>query len=988
MDGNGQVCSLSVFLTGEDFMGFSSFYYDFKEERQIRNWTVLSESGDGSDKVLRGSIELPPGHYFLIWNDLSCSVKQPFLIKKINGMNPADGERFFVSPGRARSGHAFEHAGGMFFVETEVVFYSMQLEQFAMQIVPGWQDCNFAENYHRDFSTQEIPIRLTEMHEPDRSGFYAGTGRKDMPGRFGFICNSGLLDCAMTRFGVINKMFLCGHPRYRKPYAWSFGVVPEKEINSEATQENLFVNHITASWRRNGTTLTYSTAMPGIVIENSENRATLSKLEFAGNYQYIMTSRETVSLDAFRCNMPENFLILFGCTDFPDIPLLLIFDRKVQSLEIKRLATGQLSSLSFRGVGRMTVMSLYGFKAFAPISPEDDAFRKEAITRAMFWSRACLAYPIRIREYFRNDVPNDRTEIIQKTEYKYFPDAWNSSPQKISLLPPVLPLSGETLPDSWTDLQFPTKYGPLYAYAGDTLTYSLRLISGYRKYPLRVDGSEAEAKLEETLDEFFDFEAKFPDNVQSYAYPGAILESYAYCAGMFNFMPPERRKFLAETLAKRMKLASDPNRTYTLLLTHHAQLLTRNPETDEIYRYYMSGTIPRFENMRNIVERIEPLTGEKYNICYLNVAMLSGGELPDGSEKSIASYPLYYMENDWGIGITMQMLYTAALVSGDYSAIRKNWKSLKKIYHYFDVFHDWACMGAGYAEKARTWIEGANFGAFTSYPILAKAAGDTEEYEYSLYLGAKMLALCMARPFAGPYFADAYGVERWLGNHTFQDEYHRGHNFQYVPSDLGAKRIRRLGISLLTTDAVYPELFDSFRKSSPQKSQEYFDSYRKAFRNGFNIKHPLDYTYLIVNDALDEKQPVDEVKKSMNQAIAEERFLTRWHDIHRFENFLPGTWLESQILAWLEMRKQPLWLEDWMGIRITDAVWHASEKKAIIQLEKSDDTPITLRIGTRSFDFTADLDGIPVSFRPDSFNGAAEFQLAKAGKLTISFNKR
>ncbi len=966
-------------------MGLSSFYYDFKAERQIRNWVVQSEPGDGAAKILRGAVELPPGRYFLLWNDLACSRQQPCLIRKINGRNPEEGEHFFVSPGRARSGRAFEHAGGTFSVEAEVEFHSLPPEQFTMWIVPGWEECRSAENYRRTFSSPETPVSLAELPVPDHSGFRAGAGRKEMPGRFGFFCSSGLLDCAMTRFGVINKMFLCGHPRYRKPYAWSFGVIPEEEINSETPPENLFVNHAAASWRRNGTTLTFSIAMPGVVVENSDDNATLSKLEFAGNYQYLMTSRETVSLDRFPCEMPENFLILFGCTDFPDVPLLLIFDRKVQAVDIRRLPTGQISSLSFRGVGRMTVMSLYGFRAFEPLSPDDDAFRKEAVSRARFWSRACMAYPIRIREYFRNDLSEDRTEIVQKTQYRCFSDAWNTAPLEISLLPPVLPLSGEPLPEGWTDLHFPTKYGPLYAYAGDTLTYPLRLISRYRKYPLRKDGSEAEAKLSETLKEFFDFEARFPDSIQSYAYPGAVLESYAYCAGMFNFMPPERRDFLAKTLAERMKLACDPGRTYTLLLTHHAKLMKENPETDEVYRYYMSGTIPRFENMRNMVERTEPLTGEKYNICYLNVSMLSSGELPDGTEKSISSYPLLYMENDWGIGITMQMLYTAALVSGDYSAVRKNWDSLKKTFRYFDVFHDWACMGAGYAEKGRTWIEGANFGAFTSYPVLAEASGDTEEYEYSLYLGAKMLALCLARPFAGPYFADAYGVERWLGNHVFQDEYLRGHNFQYVPDDLGAERIRRFGISLLTTDAVYPELFDSFRKSSPRKAGEYFDAYRRAFRNGFNIKHLTDYTYLIVNDAMDEEQSAEEVRKSMHQAIAEGRFLTRWHDIHRFENFLPGTWLEAQILAWLEMREQPVWLENWKGMRILDAVWHASGKKAVIRLEKSEDIPMLLRIGVRSFDFAADLDGRPVPFRQDSLNGAAEIPIPGAGTLTLSF---
>ena len=85
------------------------------------------------------------------------------------------------------------------------------------------------------------------------------------------------------------------------------------------------------------------------------------------------------------------------------------------------------------------------------------------------------------------------------------------------------------------------------------------------------------------------------------------------------------------------------------------------------------------------------------------------------------------------------------------------------------------------------------------------------------------------------------------------------------------------------------------------------------------------------------------------------------------------------------LKARPDWLEDWKGMRILDAVWHAPEKKAVIRLEKSDDIPMLLRIGTRTFDFTAELDGRPVAFRQDVLNGAAEFPLPAAGTLTLAF---
>ena len=121
------------------------------------------------------------------------------------------------------------------------------------------------------------------------------------------------------------------------------------------------------------------------------------------------------------------------------------------------------------------------------------------------------------------------------------------------------------------------------------------------------------------------------------------------------------------------------------------------------------------------------------------------------------------------------------------------------------------------------------------------------------------------------------------------------------------------------------------------------DKFRSKMDTPF-MTHKNDRSYLLVNDALDPLVPEELVRKNLASTIKTGKLLTQWHDINRFENNMPERYLESQIIAWLEMRSHCLYLEDWHGVRIMDAAWDPEKKKAVITLKYLDESAF-LRCG-------------------------------------------
>lgn len=933
-----------------------NYYYNFDGEIQLADWKICKNNPDGSLLIVCETELEKDADKILLWSKNPPGRSGNARVLEINGIPVREKTGFYIGNHAERQGIRLSFHAGKNRIEVVVMPGSGEIGNFRMQLIDILPPVELKE-YFCELPEQEREV-FSEVSPISSGNMMPGAGHKPYPGRFGFVKGTGLLDCSMHAFGKISKMYLCGDPETKVPWAWGYSLIQEESTDTAegAAGEKYDVSPLALRWKRNNTEYLCSTAYPGIVTKcPNQPFLKVSELTFAGNYQYILTSGEVASTGRFSGNMPENWLLLFGSTEYPDLPLLLIADCQPEKVEFLRNSENRLTEVRLYGCSRLTTLTPFGFEPLAPCLPTDEKFLADAVLRCRFWAGASLAIPTVCREYYCNDHEKQEVRIVQKFEYEEFTDSRNTAALYLAPLPPAAGLDRESVTASGAmDFRFPTKYGPMSGWIGRNSEYTLKMVYPYRKFPLKQDDSQAEKLLLQDLENYFEFQSRFPDNVRSYAYSGAILEGYAFTGTLFNFMPEKKRDLLAKILPRRMELACDPDGKYTSLLTEWGHLFRTSPERDETEKYYKGKSIKQME-MYNFYERKEPFSGVEYILSYLNCSMLFSGELKTGTREEVLNYPVPCIENDWGAGIFLYMLYLSSLISGDYSAARKNWDVLKKIFSYFEYYHDWACMGAGYAEKACTWVEGAGFGAFTAYTNLARAAGDQEAAEQAVYLTAKLLVLDKVRFLAGPYFANLYHVEPWYGCLFFQEEYDLYRNFQSVPKEAALsprERIRRGSLHAFVTEGLYPELFDASRTSSPEAHRKIMDHFREAYGGGFDAEKPpqgrlqCDFSYLLVNDVLDPSVPPEQTKKLIGQAKACRKLMEQWHDVHRFENNTPADYLASQLTAWLEMREHPLWLEHWEDVRIHSAQWHQDSKVAEIEIEITGKNPF-IRCGMR-----------------------------------------
>ena len=110
-----------------------------------------------------------------------------------------------------------------------------------------------------------------------------------------------------------------------------------------------------------------------------------------------------------------------------------------------------------------------------------------------------------------------------------------------------------------------------------------------------------------------------------------------------------------------------------------------------------------------------------------------------------------------------------------------------------------------------------------------------------------------------------------------------------------------------------------------------------------------------------------------------------WRGIHIFSRVLPENYLRCQLLAWLEMRKHPLWLEHWEDVRIVSAQWHPDPKTAEIEIELTDNDPL-ICCGIRDLPSFCRLNGREIS--PEKTGGGTLlFRPEVPGILSIGFSQ-
>ena len=982
--------------------GDHKFYYDFDAEVKLENWDVVQLEQHRA--VLQCKITISEGFYIFL---APCASFLPQLKKfSVNGesLSVEKSQAVYVHSSFARYGIDCRLKPGVNVLSAEIslpgdgkfdpakLFFSLiraEEPPVPLKITRGMHTIPAAP-YHRDRS------------DIDASGWNPGVGHKNGPGRFGFSKGDGLLDCAMPSLGIVDKMFLCGQEKYRKPYRWNYSLLPEgMELHGSyepndcgIEKDEIEVNPLSVRWsaehRGKRFSCTYSLGSPAILCENETRVMRLSNLRFAGNYQSVLIPRkegieETALDDADIAGMAENWILLFNSTEFPACPLMLVFDHNPETMEIRRDDSGRLTSINFTDCSRMLSCTPFGIERFDP----GKMAVTDAVRRCRFWSRALLAYPVRCREYFQLDEKQEKVTILQKFEYRYLEDTWGTEPLELAPFPPPLSICGTAECKDAADFEFPTKYGHLRGRIGCWSEYTLPFMPVERKFPLRDEHSSIPDLLREGMDKYQRVASAFGPDKVSYPYAGAILEPYALASTMSFFMNGPDRDFLRGHLSECLAAALNVDAVSDYTVIDWGEMMRDQPDHEGVLKVYRD---PKKKHMMlcNWYDRVEPFTGAKFKICYLNVYFFSSGAIKTASREEILNLKIPLIENDWGVGLTFYYIYLSSLATGSFKEVRKNWDLLKQVYSFFDLMHDWACLGTGYSDNGITWVEGANYGLFPTYIRMAEAAHDPEAHDFGIYNAAKQLALRLAIMRASQiYFPQYFETEPWFCSKHFHEEANPDKAFQNVPN-LFEDRLRIDAAYSFTTEGLYPEAYAALRKFGRDTYRAVMDRLEHALLNGldnpgFRWGIIQQFAGMMIDHALDSQCSEERFMALLDAGLEKDLVMKAWRGIHIFSRVLPENYLRCQLLAWLEMRKHPLWLEHWEDVRIVSAQWHSDQKTAEIEIELTDKNPL-IRCGIRESPAICRLNGREISPEKTG-SGTFLFRPDVSGILAIGFSQ-
>lgn len=991
--------------------GDHRYYYNFKTETELKNWQILSRDEEHLtlSSVIAGMegdfvflAPCPPAPYPAPHHRTMPRLKA----LRVNGISfPAlKSQAMYVHEEFCRYGIDISLQPGENILIAEMVLPEngvVNLEKLSFSLIPAEKALPKPQ-----FKQKKHIFQFREYQRDDSAfstvGWQAGTGRENSPGRFGFSKGDGLLDCAMPALGIVDKMFLCGQPKYQKPYRWSYSLLPEgmglhssyEPCDTGIEKDSVTINHLHVCWStdHNGQkfSCTYSLASPGILTENESGTMRLSGLRFAGNYQSILIPRtgfvEEASLDdAEISGMAENWILLYDSTEFPDVPLLLVFDRNPSGMKILRGKNGRLESVCFDGTPLMFSSTPFGIQRFEPGAMPVE----EAVRRCRFWSRAFLAYPVKCCDYFQLDESAEKVTIRQKFEYRYVTDAWGTEPLELAPVPPPVTLCGTAELDSVMDFAFPTKYGNFCGRIGSWSDYRLPFMPLTRKFPLRDSASTIPETLREGFEPYRNLVSFFDKKRISYPYAGALLEPFSMVSSMLFFMDDKEREFLLKQLDERMELVLDKDVSSDYTVIDWSVMMSLNPDHDAVIRQY-EDPAKKHIFLKNWYDRKEPFTGVQFTICYLNLYFFSDNVIKEGSREEIFNLKVPLIENDWGAGLTFYYIYLAALATGSFREIRKHWDLVKKVYSFFDLMHDWACMGTGYSDNGITWVEGANYGLFPAYIRMAEAVGDSESRAFGIYNAAKQLALRLAvMKSSQKYFPEYFDVEPWYNTKFFHEESNPNLAFQNVPV-VTEQKIRPDSIYNFTTEGIYPETYLAMRRFGGEKYSDIFNRFMESTRKPDQTVRKRawwemqQYTAMLIDKALDENCPPEDFHAALAFGLQSEKVIRSWRGIHIFSRALPENYFFCQLLAWMEMRDHKLWLEHWEEMRISSAVW--KEDHGEIEFRNCSGAPMRLECGVREMPSEVYLNDREIPFRVLR-SGVIEIRPENEGKLQIFFRK-
>ena len=778
----------------------------------------------------------------------------------------------------------------------------------------------------------------TLRSKPDLTGFIPGAGAAFKSiGRFGFTKGDGLLDYSMPVFGTIAKPYIYGFPHYRKNRMWQISVLPDDLIPS-GNQKKIFKpgrdeaveadwSHVT--WRQKDFTLNYTIHSGELLIETPRRELQLSQLKGSTACRRIVLPLhgKTVSrpddAGVFYDRetdgpLSENWILFYGANEFPEVPVQLIVRTSPQKIIVERIPGNKARRITvlFDEPLQWSMLTFpFGFEVFDPVDFDDDELER-GIRLCRRRSLTALARITGCREYYK--IEHDRIRVIQQFEHKIYTDSFGTKPLFCAVIPPLVPLahSGcdkiEAEPDA-VPLEFPTKYGELYAVLNSTWSeYSIPIPPLRREFPI-MEGTK-----KEIASDFGEF-LRYYEEIGNIPNPGVHFFLYPYVLPMttFNELGTQDRNRLLGIIRGNLRNMLDPAYSYA------------GPRGLKAHPWY---------------ERKEPYSGLKWLFNYLHV--FSNSRLKDFEPETVSGDDVPYIEVDWGNGLALYSIWLAALVTGEWELIRQKWSVIRGAFDYFLATMDWACMCSPFCENGVAWSDGTNYGAYLGFVNIAEMIGDRDAYETGLAAFAKMTVHRIAlNASAETYLPRYFHTDPWCGNKVFPEELSCETHTTCYPSGRLFGKYRMESIYNMTTEGMYPEAFAMYAKFDEkhlknlltefERSQDGEDILRKLPEGNQSCYHSLNripgeqeiYSYLLL-EFYSGRKSAEEVLSMIERAKVNGRLPREFLGAHQFSyRRVPAEWTYIFLRDTIRSADRPR-VTRWKDLEIADAKYPELELDA------------------------------------------------------------
>lgn len=777
-------------------------------------------------------------------------------------------------------------------------------------------------NHGKERETVQCPLRILDPRgfpmPYDLDAYQPGIGAEiQSAGRFGFSKGDGVLDCSMPSFGILARPDVFGFPRYKSCHLWQVSLLPpgigtrgEIEWQYECAEgEKIKADWTGVEWerrvqaecgyfsRKSGDPVTvrfsYSLLTPFILMETDDAAFHIAPEHYTKaviwleNGVTVRESRNGLFYDRTRDGVLAATRVLFfhEGSPFPEIPLMVVLRESPEKIT---------DSIDIVSDGDGMKWAMFAFPFGAEVSDRDSLNLSEMISRAEDLHPVALARPVGCREFFKRR--GDRMDILQQFDFRTFMDSLETRPVKMAPLPAVLGIGTPDSPGA-ENLGFATKYGFLWGVRN----------SSWNHYTLPVPDYRNDYSLAPGTCRFNDFREfiHYHESRKVKKNPGAhsFLYHWTIPLRMFAQMEPEQRAELIAFLRPMLEKICDADSRYI------------GPDDREARMWY---------------ERTEPFTGVGYMFSYLHVCL--NRFLSSFERDHVEHFRRPFMEFDWGNGLALYSMRDAARFSDSWDIIKRNWKLIRKIFDYFLVLQDWACMSAPLQENGHAFGDGAGFGAYPAFIQMAERIGRKDEFELGLYAYAKFMAFRRSLFRSGrEYFPRFYGGEPWLCGKTFPEGLDVSAPFMGYPGPDIKGGYQHSSLYNLTTEGLYPEAFRVYAESMPEEVGRLLDTIENAY--GEDLYRPVPeprfhsasiawmgsqevMSYLILC-IMTKHKPADELREMIEKAYRNNRILHEYLGIPIGLRRIPEEWSKAFLLSLLTGEELPR-LADWNNLAVDD----------------------------------------------------------------------